>query len=224
MNPFDQAWLLLKDFYFNPDGIVGGGQRGYEEGIAAGYPFAQDRPVEGTSKNVYSFEGEPYRRGSSRAMTPSEVKIDYGPNDEWGETYPGLDDDFREYYAGMNLTESGRDMKMPYDSYNPEINFDEWAEYVGRLLGHEHVHGLTFGEFARELYNQDKATPYTARPYRDKFSSWSEKAAQMLQYPGGIRQHKIAERRAGRHPLNTLMGKLPMPYISRMRKTEEAQQ
>jgi len=213
MNPFDQAWLLLKDFYFNPDGIVGGGQRGYEEGIAAGYPFAQDRPVEGTSKNVYSFEGEPYRRGSSRAMTPSEVKIDYGPNDEWGETYPGLDDDFREYYAGMNLTESGRDMKMPYDSYNPEINFDEWAEYVGRLLAHEHVHGITNGEFARELFNQHTDEEILDYPIRDKFSSWSEQAAQMLQYPGGIEEHNRAQRMADGHPLSRFMGKLPKPYI-----------
>lgn len=26
MTAFDQAWTLLKDFYFNPDGIVGGGK------------------------------------------------------------------------------------------------------------------------------------------------------------------------------------------------------
>ncbi len=214
-NPFDRAWVLLKDFYFNPDGIVFGGQGGYEEGMTALYDFAQDRPVEGTSKDVYSFEGEPYRKGSSRAMTPSKVKIDYGPNDEWAETHPGIDDDFRQYFAGMNLTESGR------NSYNPEIDFNKWARYAGGLLGHEHIHGLTYGEFARELYNQQKDTPYSAR---DKFSSWSEKAAQMLQRPGGIRQHKLAERRAGRHPLNTLMGKLPKPYISGMRETEEAQQ
>tara|TARA_R100000742_G_C4242056_1_gene61583 strand:+ start:132 stop:788 length:657 start_codon:yes stop_codon:yes gene_type:complete len=217
MTAFDRAWDLLKDFYFNPDGIVYGGRGGYEEGMTALYDFALDRPVEGALRDEFLFEGEPYRKGSSRATTPNEVKIDYGPNDEFAEAHPGIDHDFREYFVGMNLTESGRDMKMHSDTYNPEIDFDKWAEYVGRLLAHEHVHGLTFGEFARELYNQDKATPYTARPYRDKFSSWSEKAAQMLQYPGGIRQHKIAERRAGRHPLNTRMGKLPRPYISRMR-------
>jgi hypothetical protein len=218
MTAFDRAWGLLKDFYFNPDGIVGGGQRGYEEGMAALYDFARDRPVEGALRDEFLFEGEPYRKGSSRAMTPSEVKIDYGPNDEWAEAYPGIDDSFREYFVGMNLTEAGREMRMPYDSVNPETDFDKWAEYVGRLLAHEHVHGLTHGELARELYNQQKASPYMDR---DKFSAWSEKAAQMLQYPGGIRQHKKAERQARGHPLNTLMGKLPRPYISRMRGSGE---
>lgn len=215
---FQRGWDLLKDFYFNPDGIVGGGQRGYEEGMAALYDFARDRPVEGALRDEFLFEGEPYRKGSSRAMTPSEVKIDYGPNDEFAGAYPGIDNDFGKYFVGMNLTEAGREMKMPYDSVNPETDFDKWAEYVGRLLAHEHVHGLTHGEFARELFEQHKDTPYSAR---DKFDSWSEQAAQMLQYPGGIRQHKKAERQARGHPLNTRMGKLPRPYISRMRGSGE---
>lgn len=210
---FQRGWDLVKDFYFNPDGIVGGGQRGWEEGMSSTHSFAQNRPVEGALRDKFFFEGEPYRKGSSRAMTPNEPKIDYGPNDEMAEAHPRIDDMFRQYYAGMNLTESGRDMKMPYDTYNPEIDFDEWAEYVGRLLAHEHVHGVTNGEFARELFNQHTDEEILDYPIRDKFSSWSEQAAQMLQYPGDIEEHNRAQRMADGHPLSRFMGKLPKPYI-----------
>ena len=217
MNPFDQAWTVLKDFYIgqgNELGTarmnVGGKQISHDYNPhLQGAGNLQERMV-GTNAYEQAW-GRP-----APEWYPQNAPPQYSTETQTKPMHERQAGDTR-YTAGMNLSNVARQTKENLGSDDPRFSnmgfnqFVSGKDGVAELMAHEHGHGLISDDIEAEK-------KWANNP------NWNSKAheigAHTLQHPGGVEADIDARMSAYTHPkmhtqtfsdMPDLQNKIPYP-------------
>tara|TARA_R100000995_G_scaffold84874_1_gene65425 strand:+ start:7825 stop:8505 length:681 start_codon:yes stop_codon:yes gene_type:complete len=180
MSAFDRAWALMKDFYFGQ-----GGEQGKARMTRRGQNTSYDRQG---SDDFLQGRGNLQNRmvgyGSGKNKTYStQTQLKPMHERRAGNT---------RYTAGMNLSNVDSQVKEGLANEDPKAfrEFVEGASGAGRVLAHEHGHGLINDEIEQGPYKQN--------------INWQNKAheigAYTLENPGGPYADAASRIGAGTHP------------------------
>jgi|MDSW01.1.fsa_nt_gb hypothetical protein len=185
MSAFDRAWALMKDFYFGQ-----GGEQGKARMTRRGQNTSYDRQG---SDDFLQGRGNLQDRmvgyGSGKNKTYStQTQLKPMHERRAGNT---------RYTAGMNLSNVNPQVKQGLANEDPKAfrEFIEGASGAGRVLTHEHGHGLINDEIEQgpKEYPHFKQNP-----------NWKDKAheigAYTLENPGGPYADAASRIGAGTHP------------------------
>ena len=144
MNPFDRAWSLLKDFTTDKL-LVNPNVGGFKTDTRPYGPFSSrnQKRWDGKDTDIFYFQGEPYRKGSSRAK-PTRNNM----NQMIVANLPVL----RRYVERNDFNKPlGERKKM----LSPQRE-DELIAQIIQTLSHEHGHGVSDPEVDEAMWVKGK--------------------------------------------------------------------